>query len=277
MTHPQKFITSRTASDGYGTSLRVLPGLLLMEFYPSSLMKTGRTTTVGDFPSSVVISPKFTRSQVEPTNRRQTINMAKHLTKKNLASKSHNPHVPMPWDYALQFMMAGRCIVTLESISDGSRNTYLIEQVIDEVKSTDDDGNEITTDVRRDKWFVSLLTGGDNTKNYRYLGFIDKRFGPRAFRTTKGTQKNKAASAVSINRVGDVVRDLVAGANNGHQTRIWHHGVCGRCTKIMTVPASVATGVGPTCAKALGINLKDVSPDLIEKLAALAPSIKTTN
>lgn len=198
--------------------------------------------------------------------------MAQHFTKKNLASKSHNPSVPMPWDYALQFITAGRCIVTLESISDGSRNTYLIEQVVDEIKSKDSDGNEVVTDVRRNRWFVALLTGSDNTKNYRYLGCIDDRFGTRAFRTTKGTQKNKAASALNINRFGDLIRDLVSGSNNSHQTRVWHHGICGRCTKVLSVPASIATGLGPTCAKTMGVDVKKIDPSLIEKLAALVPS-----
>jgi hypothetical protein len=195
-----------------------------------------------------------------------------HFTKKTLASKSHTPTIPMPWDYALQYMLAGRCIVTLESIANGDRETYLIEQVVDEVKGKDADGNEKTEKVRRDKFFVSLLTGSDNTKNYRYLGFIDKKFGGHAFRTTGGTKKNKAASAENINRFGDTLRDLVAGKNNGHQTRIWHHGICGRCTKTLTVPASIATGLGPVCAKAMGVDMKKVDPSLIEKLAALAPS-----
>jgi hypothetical protein len=193
-------------------------------------------------------------------------------TKKTLAGKSHTPTVPMPWSYALQYMLAGRCIVTLESIANGDRDTYLVEQVIDEVEYTDDDGKKKTKNVRRDKWFVSLLVGSDNNRNYKYLGFIDSAFGGRAFRTTKGTAKNKSASAENINRFGDTFRDLVAGKDNGHQTRVWHHGICGRCCKTLTVPASIATGLGPICAKAMGISMKDVSPDLIQKLAALAPS-----
>lgn len=193
-------------------------------------------------------------------------------SKKTLAAKSHTPTVPMPWDYALPYMLAGRCIVTLESIADGSRNTYLIDQVVDEIKTTKEDGTEKVTTVRRDKWFVSLLCGSDNQKSYRYLGFIDSAFGDRAFRTTKGTKKNKHATAENINRFGDTFRALVAGHDNSHQMRVWHHGICGRCTKTLTVPASIATGLGPVCAKAMGVSMKDVSPDLIQKLAALAPS-----
>lgn len=183
-----------------------------------------------------------------------------------LASKSLNPKTPMPWEYSLAYMLAGRAIVTLEKIADGHRNTYLIEQVVDEVKG--DDGE--TKKVRRDRWFVSLLVGADNNHSYRYLGTVDDKFGVRRFRTTKGTKGNKSASAVNVNLIGDVVCDLVEGKNKAHQVRIWHHGICGRCCKTLTVPASVATGLGPHCAKAMGIKLKNVDPNLIEKLAALS-------
>jgi hypothetical protein len=185
---------------------------------------------------------------------------------KTLAAKSNNPKTPMPWEYCLSFMLAGRAITTIESISDGSRNTYLIEQVVDEVKQADGS----TKEVRRDRWFVSLLVGPENTRSYRYLGCVDDVFGTRSFRTTKGTAKNKSASAENINRFGDVIRDLVAGVNNAHKTRIWHHGICGRCCKTLTVPASIATGLGPICAKHMGVDMKKVDPTLIEKLAALS-------
>jgi hypothetical protein len=192
---------------------------------------------------------------------------------KTLAKKSLNPKTPMPWEYSLSFMLAGRCIVTLEKIADGHRNTFLIEQVVDEVMENgkpkkDENGKNVT--IRRDRWFVSLLVGSDNNRSYRYLGCVDDKFGVRRFRTTKGTKKNKSASATNINLFGDVLCDLVEGVNKAHQVRIWHHGICGRCCKTLTVPASVATGLGPICAKAMGIKLKNVDPTLIEKLAALS-------
>lgn len=192
------------------------------------------------------------------------------VSKKTLAKQNIDTSTPMPWEYGLAFLLAGRAVVTLERITDGHRNTYLVDQVIDEVTTTDPaTKKKVTKKVRRDKWFVSLLVGSDNTRNYKYLGFVDEKSGTRAFRTTYGTKKNKNASAENINLFGDVMTALIAGESLGHQVRIWHHGICGRCCKILTVPASIATGVGPTCAKALGIDMKSVDPGLIEKLAAL--------
>ncbi len=189
------------------------------------------------------------------------------VSNKTLAKKVSDLH-PLPWDVAKDFILAGRCVVTLEEIATGDRDTYLVSQVVDEEK--DDDG-KVVARIPREKYFVSLLVGSDNTRNFRYLGFIDKKFGDFAFRTTGGTKKNASASAQNVNRFGDVLRWLVSGTNAAHQVRVWHRGLCGHCGKDLTVPSSIATGIGPTCAAKLGIEMKNVDPTAVEKLAALAP------
>ena len=30
---------------------------------------------------------------------------------------------------------------------------------------------------------------------------------------------------------------------------VWHEGRCGRCNRALTVPESIASGIGPECAK----------------------------
>ncbi len=193
-----------------------------------------------------------------------------HFSKKNLAQKNLDAGKILEWTSALDFILAGRCVVTLESIADAERNTYLVEQVVDEIEEKDGTKKE----VRRQRWWVSLLVGSDNTQDYRYLGTVDKVTGKLAFRTTQGTVKNKGASAENINRFGDVIRDLVADVNNAHVTRIWHRGLCGHCARPLTVPSSIATGIGPVCAEKLGITMVSVEASAIEKLAALAPNTK---
>ena len=189
------------------------------------------------------------------------------ISKKTLATKTLDDGKILAWDTALKFILAGRAIVTLEDVKDSARSTYLVEQAVDEKK------NEQTGEVekiRRERWFVSLLVGSDNTKSYKYLGCVDKKKGTLAFRTTAGTKKNKFATAENINRFGDVIHDLVAGVDNSHVTRVWHRGFCGHCAKPLTVPASIATGFGPVCSKKLGIEMANVEPSAIEKLGALA-------
>lgn len=200
--------------------------------------------------------------------------MAKR-SKKTLASKlgkGADLH-PLPWEVAKDFVLAGYCVVTLEEIATGDRNTYFVSQVVDEEK--DDDGKVVT--IPREKFFVNLLVGSDNTRSFKYLGFVDKRFGGYAFRTTAATTKNAGATAENINRFGDVLKWMVESTSAGHKVRIWHRGFCAKCGKDLTVPGSIATGFGPDCAKQLGIAMKSVDPTAVEKLASLAPVVGDTS
>ena len=192
-------------------------------------------------------------------------------SKKTLANKKLADGHVLPWDNAMSFVLAGYCVVTLEQILDGARNTYFVSQCEDEVK--DPDTGKVKK-VKKNRWFVSLLVGADNKRSYSYIGVIDQKHGARRFRTTKPLD---GISADAINRVGDVVRWLVEGCDNSHQVRVWHRGLCGKCGIPLTVPASIATGLGPVCAKHLGVSMKDVTPDTITKLGALAPSIEPEN
>ena len=149
----------------------------------------------------------------------------------------------LPWNpTTLTFITAGKCYVALESISDGTRHYYYVEQKVDRGLVTDPKTGKQTESVikRYDFWFVSLVIGAIGDSKPRYLGVMEKKAGKLAFRTTYGTKKNSAASAENINAFGDLIYDLDAGLNNGHLTRIWHQGRCGRCTKALKVPESVA-------------------------------------
>ena len=181
----------------------------------------------------------------------------------------------LPWTpTTLAFITAGKCYVALESISTGVRHYYSVDQKVDRGPVTDPKTGKTKDGVvkRYDFWFVGLVVGAIGDSKSRYLGVLEKKAGKLVFRTTIGTKKNAKASAENINAFGDLIRDLDAGLNNGHLTRIWHQGRCGRCGLALKVPESVATGIGPVCAKLMGIDLKSVAPSLIEKLAALAPA-----
>lgn len=186
-----------------------------------------------------------------------------------------------------KFLLAGKCYVTLERVLDGQRYTYKVEQKCEEetvkkdrindlrvkytveiIQGTEADldaGHGVRVRVRHPFWFVSLVNGAIGDVKPKYLGVIDDK----GFRTTKGTRRNKNASAENINLFGDTLAWLNAGTPHEHRVRVWHTGRCGRCAKELSVPESIATGLGPVCAKAMGVKLEDVSPSLIEKIAAL--------
>ena len=132
------------------------------------------------------------------------------------------------------FMLGGDSIFTVVSPNRG-RFTY---------KVTAGDPE------KRPVWFVSVLTGPDNTSDYTYIGFIGQN--RRWFRgKAQGSQRpsggSDAPSVVSFAWVWDRVRRL----HDLGKVELWHEGRCGRCSRPLTVPLSVETGFGPTCRRKL--------------------------
>lgn len=124
---------------------------------------------------------------------------------------------------ALAAMLAGRARVTLVSRRTGVRYTY----EIDAVKGGGD------------AHFARLLTGSDS---YTYLGTVRGR---RVRVGGKSKFSPDAAPVVALDfalvKLGR--NELPAGLE------IWHEGRCCRCGRPLTVPDSIATGLGPVCAE----------------------------
>lgn len=123
-----------------------------------------------------------------------------------------------------QYALAGRAIITM--VGKTARFTYRIKQA-----SKDDKPIAL--------WFVSLLTGPDNSADYKYIGVIreDGRFGL--------TGKSKLKSdAPGVQAMIWISRNWESFAMD-----VWHEGVCGRCGRKLTVPESIALGIGPVCAE----------------------------
>ena len=130
---------------------------------------------------------------------------------------------------AKQYVLAGNARVTLQSQKTGVRYTY-------RVRKAEDNG-------RGDMWFVSLLTGADNESDYTYMGIIGQQGG---FRTTaKSRYKSDSTPVLAFDYS---LRALTAG-RMPPGVEVSHEGRCGRCGRALTVPSSVAAGIGPECAE----------------------------
>lgn len=134
---------------------------------------------------------------------------------------------------ALRFILAGNATVTLRNAATESRFTYKIQVPQD-------------PDPTRPVYFVKLLNGPDNTADYQYLGAI---FG-RSFRLTQKSRIGPDAPSYILFRF--VFEGLVRGDLNSSY-EVWHEDRCGRCGRVLTVPESIATGIGPDCAALMGI------------------------
>jgi hypothetical protein len=130
------------------------------------------------------------------------------------------------------FLLAGKAIFTVVSKKSGVRFTY-------KVKKHDE----------KDLWFVSVLTGPDNTSSYSYLGTVftqTGQFGPsRVFRST--AKSRIAVDAPSNKAFSWLFRMVDEGKSVEEFAEVHHEGRCGRCGRRLTVPESIESGFGPEC------------------------------
>lgn len=141
--------------------------------------------------------------------------------------------VPVSGD-PLSFLFAGNCIFTIANHGTGNHFTYLVQ------------APETQREPNRSAHFVKVLTGPDNTKDYSLLGTVFSRSEYR--HSYKSAINPKAPSEVVF--VWLLARLLNGGLPN--EVQIYHHGRCGRCGRVLTVPSSIETGLGPECAARLG-------------------------
>jgi hypothetical protein len=124
------------------------------------------------------------------------------------------------------FVFGGRARFTVVSRATGTRFTFRVGAA--------KDGSI---------HFASLLTGADNEADYSYIG-LAKETG------LVWTGKSKASKeAPSFRALDWVLRNLSNGAKLLAGIEFFHDGACGRCGRALTVPSSVASGLGPECIK----------------------------
>jgi len=127
------------------------------------------------------------------------------------------------------FVFGGKALFTIKNESTGNRFTFRVVRLKDETKNV---------------YFVNVLRGPDNTKDYMYIGAV---INGKFKHTTKSQVTEKAQSF-------QVFDWMVKKINNGglpDKVKVYHHGRCGKCSKLLTVPESVLSGFGPECRKYL--------------------------
>ncbi len=111
-----------------------------------------------------------------------------------------------------------------------------------------DTGRRFTYRVRRKDagvYFVSLLTGSDNEKDYNFIGTLFSGRSPYRH-GRKANIKETAPAVVAFKWVWD---KLTRGVLRNDAVEFWHEGRCCRCARALTDPASIERGIGPECMK----------------------------
>lgn len=145
------------------------------------------------------------------------------------AIETHDPARMTELQAIIRYVLAGNSTFTLVSKKTGARFTYRVR------------GKE---NVR----FVSVLTGSDNEGDYAFLGtiFLDPRSIP-AYRYGKKSSKIGLDAPSSRAWSWFYQQTFVVGGMHPF-LEFWHSGRCGRCARRLTVPESIASGLGPECA-----------------------------
>lgn len=127
------------------------------------------------------------------------------------------------------YTLAGRSTITLLSGESGNRFTYKIQQC--------KDNNQL--------YFVHLLHGLDNERDYRYVGCYyanSHTFVP--VRTYHHSPQH--AWPPSLRAVAFFFARLYTLPCHLH---VYHEGTCGKCGRKLTTPESIERGLGPECCK----------------------------
>ena len=127
------------------------------------------------------------------------------------------------------YTLAGNATITLLSGNTDRHFTYKIK------KSKD----------KENLYFVNLLSGSDNDKDYQYIGcyYSDTKY----FHPAK-PWKDMVTMAwpPSLRAIRFFFIRLYTIPSNLH---VYHEGRCGRCGRKLTTPESIERGLGPECYK----------------------------
>lgn len=139
------------------------------------------------------------------------------------------------------FILAGHAIFTCHN-AKGEHHTFCVNKV------------PHTSDPTKFNYFVKVLAGPDNTRDYVYMGMLIPDSGK--FILTKASKVGEDSQLVKIIRW--IFRNVWSQDQLFKQSfpagyGLHHEGRCGRCGRLLTTPESVATGYGPECSKVLGI------------------------
>lgn len=139
------------------------------------------------------------------------------------------------------FIFAGKATFTLVSIRTGTRFTYRVSRANGE-------------DEER-PYFIGVLSGSDNESHYSYMGTIF----PNNVQTVRFTAKSRVErDAPSAKGFCWFLARLISGGDLS-QIEFWHAGCCGACGRLLTVPESIASGLGPVCAGKAGYKVTSAS------------------
>jgi len=142
-----------------------------------------------------------------------------------------------------EFILAGRALFTLEVPGSWTAaNPDCQPHYTFKVK-----GKELDDGSGKMIYFVSLLAGPNNDADYAYLGVLNAETGE--VKLTKASKMGQDCWPVKL--IQRVAARIWAGEQEAIEAagfKLHHEGRCCRCGRMLTVPSSIESGIGPECA-----------------------------
>lgn len=163
---------------------------------------------------------------------------------------------------ALAYMLQPNTnIITFQSAKTGERRTFRVKPM--------DKAAVAENGVQDQRFFVSFLSGPENTRDYTYLGqILNGKF--TLTQKSRATGINEQTPSFVIFKAA--FETLMTMTVMPKMLQVTHSGRCGKCRKALTVPQSVNDGFGPECVTTvLGTSpcpVPDVKPISIGGTAA---------
>lgn len=146
-----------------------------------------------------------------------------------------------------RYILGGNSTFTLVSKKTGQRFTYKVKSA-----AKDREKNWSTGNQDRSLYFVSLLSGPDNSNDFRYIGLLRGDING-AYRFGATTKSHAKPGSPSYDAFAFVWNAIEQGARFPSGVEFWHEGSCCICGRKLTVPESIASGIGPECASKEGM------------------------
>lgn len=141
-----------------------------------------------------------------------------------------------------EFILAGNALFTFKSLRTGEHYTFKVRAAIPRAAPPT-------------HWNVSVLSGRDNTHDYKWIGRIDRE---GVFFGGLEHSPSFVAFAWCWNNL----------ARCGERFTFQHAGRCGRCGRLLTTPDSIAAGIGPECQDKIAFEAMGGVDGLLDSLFA---------
>lgn len=148
-----------------------------------------------------------------------------------------------PFERLRTQLLSGKALFTLVSKATGKRFTYRLKS-----GTQDREKNWTTNNQDRTRFFVSVLTGPNNTEDYTYLGTLDGQpESGKPYYYRHGRKSSLAVHADSVRAFSWWAHKFFVVGILPEDCEVVLADQCMRCGRTLTVPESIANHIGPEC------------------------------